>query len=119
MVFSEYVTGHHVRGMFWTMGPGRGTLFTKNTPNSSAVDIFDPSACFPPKERNRPEINRPCSQATETFWNSATATARSMHFGGVYVLLADSSVHFVSNDIDLAIWRGLNTIAGGEVFALP
>jgi prepilin-type N-terminal cleavage/methylation domain-containing protein len=118
MVFGEYVTGHHVRGMFWTMGPGRGSLFTKNTPNSSAVDIFDPSACYPPTERNRPEINRPCSQAPETFWNSATASARSMHMGGVYILLGDGSVHFISDDIELDIWRGLSSIDGGEVVSL-
>ena len=119
MVFGEYLTGFHVRGMFWTMGPGRGTLFTKNTPNSSAVDILDPSACYPLDTRNRPDINRPCSQAPESFWNSATATARSMHPGGVFILLADSSVHFVSEDIDLAIWQGLNTIDGAEVNSYP
>jgi hypothetical protein len=114
MVFSEYLTGFHVRGMFWTMGPGRGTLFTKDTPNSPAADIFDPGACFPLETRNRPDINRPCSQAPETFWNSATATARSMHPGGVFILMADGSAHFVSEDISLAIWRGLNTIGGEE-----
>ncbi len=119
MVFGEYLTGFHVRGMFWTMGPGRGTLFTKDTPNSSAPDIFDPQACYPKAENSRPELNRPCTQAPETFWNSATATSRSMHPGGVYILLADSSVHFNSEDIALDIWKGLNTIAGSETQSYP
>jgi hypothetical protein len=118
MVFGEYVTAFHVRGMFWTMGPGRGTLFTKNTPNTSAVDIFDPGACYPPTERNHPEINRPCSQAPGTYWNTATAATRSMHTGGVFILLGDGSVHFASDDIELSVWQGLSTIAGGEVVAV-
>jgi prepilin-type N-terminal cleavage/methylation domain-containing protein len=41
--------------------------------------------------------------------------ARSQHTGGVNVALGDGSVHFVSNNIDLATWRGLSTRAGGEV----
>ena len=41
--------------------------------------------------------------------------ARSRHPGGVNLLLADGSVRFVKDAIDLAAWRGLATIAGGEV----
>jgi prepilin-type N-terminal cleavage/methylation domain-containing protein/prepilin-type processing-associated H-X9-DG protein len=114
MMFGEYLTGFAVRGMFWTMGPGRGTLFTKNTPNSSAADVLDPQGCYPVAAANQPSRNRPCSQATEAFWDSATATSRSMHPGGVQILLADGSVRFVSEDIVLAVWRGLSTISGGE-----
>jgi len=42
-------------------------------------------------------------------------TARSNFSGGVNVALADGSVRFVRNGIDLATWRGLATRAGGEV----
>jgi prepilin-type N-terminal cleavage/methylation domain-containing protein/prepilin-type processing-associated H-X9-DG protein len=41
--------------------------------------------------------------------------ARSNHSGGVNVLYADGSVHFVANAIPLATWRALATRAGGEV----
>jgi prepilin-type N-terminal cleavage/methylation domain-containing protein/prepilin-type processing-associated H-X9-DG protein len=41
--------------------------------------------------------------------------ARSQHSGGVNVALADGSIRFVSNNIDLATWRGLSTRAGGEI----
>ena len=41
--------------------------------------------------------------------------ARSNHPGGVNILLADGSVRFVADNIDLAIWRELSTIAGGEI----
>ena len=40
--------------------------------------------------------------------------ARSLHRGGVNLLLADSSVHFVRDEIDLPVWRALATRAGRE-----
>lgn len=49
----------------------------------------------------------------------AAVTARSFHTGGVQVGLADGSVHFVGDKIDLAIWRALGSRAGGEVAAVP
>jgi prepilin-type N-terminal cleavage/methylation domain-containing protein/prepilin-type processing-associated H-X9-DG protein len=42
-------------------------------------------------------------------------TARSRHSGGVNLALADGSVRFVSNGVDLTLWRNLATRAGGEV----
>jgi prepilin-type N-terminal cleavage/methylation domain-containing protein/prepilin-type processing-associated H-X9-DG protein len=43
--------------------------------------------------------------------------ARSRHAGGVNLLLADGSVRFVHNGIDLATWHALGSRAGGEVIA--
>ena len=41
--------------------------------------------------------------------------ANSFHTGGVNCVFADGSVHFISDTIDLRIFRALATIAGGEV----
>jgi prepilin-type N-terminal cleavage/methylation domain-containing protein/prepilin-type processing-associated H-X9-DG protein len=41
----------------------------------------------------------------------------SKHPGGVNLLLGDGSVRFTKDTINLAIWRGLGTIAGGEVIS--
>ena len=41
--------------------------------------------------------------------------ARSLHRGGVNAAMADGSVHFVSESIDLNTWRALGTVASGEV----
>ncbi|MCC6508624.1 MAG: DUF1559 domain-containing protein [Pirellulaceae bacterium] len=43
--------------------------------------------------------------------------ARSGHTGGVQVVRCDGSVHFVSDSIDLAVWRAFGTRQGGEVLA--
>lgn len=40
--------------------------------------------------------------------------ARSNHPGGVNTLLADGSVHFVEESIELSVWRALSTRDGGE-----
>jgi prepilin-type N-terminal cleavage/methylation domain-containing protein len=40
---------------------------------------------------------------------------RSYHVGGAQVCLADGSVRFVSENIDLGLWRAVGTKAGGEV----
>jgi hypothetical protein len=45
----------------------------------------------------------------------AIVTSRSFHAGLVQAVMADSSVRTIGNDIDLAVWRGLATRAGGEV----
>ena len=47
--------------------------------------------------------------------NKGLTAARSAHAGGVNLLLADSSVRFVSNSIDVNTWRALATRAGGEI----
>jgi len=46
-------------------------------------------------------------------------TARSRHKGGVNVVLADGSGHYLTDAIDIAVWRAISTIAGGEDVAVP
>jgi type II secretory pathway pseudopilin PulG len=40
---------------------------------------------------------------------------KSLHPGGLHFVLADGSVHFINEAIDLAAYRGLATIASGEI----
>jgi prepilin-type N-terminal cleavage/methylation domain-containing protein/prepilin-type processing-associated H-X9-DG protein len=47
----------------------------------------------------------------------AAVTARSYHPGGVNILLGDGSVRFIKSTIDGFVWRGLGTVAGGEVIS--
>ncbi|OWK44367.1 DUF1559 domain-containing protein [Fimbriiglobus ruber] len=54
-----------------------------------------------------------CSNASH---NPGQAAARSMHPGGVNLMMGDGSVRFVSNAIDVTTWRAISTRANGEVF---
>jgi len=45
--------------------------------------------------------------------------SRSRHPGGVQVALCDGSVRFVSETVDLALWRASSTAWGGEANQLP
>jgi prepilin-type N-terminal cleavage/methylation domain-containing protein/prepilin-type processing-associated H-X9-DG protein len=47
----------------------------------------------------------------------AAFTTRSYHPGGVNSLFADGSVHFFKTSVNGNTWRGLGTIAGGEVIS--
>ena len=44
-----------------------------------------------------------------------TTNFRSFHPGGANFVFCDGSVHFLSETIDMAVYRGLSTIQGGEV----
>jgi prepilin-type N-terminal cleavage/methylation domain-containing protein/prepilin-type processing-associated H-X9-DG protein len=59
-------------------------------------------------------INRKETSSTSKV-TYAALTSRSYHSGGVNAALMDGSVRFVSDEIDLTIWRSLSTRAGGEV----
>jgi prepilin-type N-terminal cleavage/methylation domain-containing protein/prepilin-type processing-associated H-X9-DG protein len=48
-----------------------------------------------------------------------TWSFRSRHPGGVDFALADGSVHFIPDSIDLEVYRALATISGGEVVSPP
>jgi prepilin-type N-terminal cleavage/methylation domain-containing protein/prepilin-type processing-associated H-X9-DG protein len=53
-------------------------------------------------------------------WNWEYALAfRSRHINGLQFAYADGSVHFISNDIDLALYRAMATISGGETISPP
>jgi prepilin-type N-terminal cleavage/methylation domain-containing protein/prepilin-type processing-associated H-X9-DG protein len=45
----------------------------------------------------------------------ATMPPSSRHTGGVHTLLCDGSVRFVSENVNLTVWRGIGSRAGGEV----
>jgi hypothetical protein len=38
----------------------------------------------------------------------------SRHPGGAYVMMGDVSVHFVTDEVSLHVWRALGTRNGGE-----
>ncbi|HKD37563.1 MAG TPA: DUF1559 domain-containing protein [Pirellulales bacterium] len=98
-----------------------GGLFTATlTPNSTAPDrVIGPC----PKDQGDMNYKPPCLSLGTNAWYTpsaflAHAAARSYHFGGVNIAMADGSIHFVENEIAVSIWRGLATMAGAEPVAL-
>lgn len=111
MMMAEYLralptsANNDFRGLIWGDQPGYSQLFTQFTPNASNNDLLYPGYC-----NNQPGQNRPCANGDGATID--TATARSMHIGGVNVVLGDGSVRFVTNTIALNNWQALATISG-------
>jgi prepilin-type processing-associated H-X9-DG protein len=109
LMFSETVQGHDndLRGYTW-WGWSAG-FETTATPNSNDLDLLQQAqycvSVLP---------NPPCGAASGS---SFRAAARSRHPGGVNVVMCDSSIQFVVDDVDLATWRAASTTRGNEVYS--
>jgi prepilin-type N-terminal cleavage/methylation domain-containing protein/prepilin-type processing-associated H-X9-DG protein len=117
IAIAEYVrslNGLNLRGYYYTNRAAAQFLYLTLTPNSTAPDNLLDNAdfCGAGSNGNVPLLNRPCVPGAT---DSNFASPRSMHPGGVNVLLCDGSARFVSNAVPLGTWRALGTIAGGEV----
>lgn len=115
MIVGEFLTGassSEFRGFAFSDQANGAQLYTEFGPNSSSPDrcCNMTSWCSNRPNQNLPAVAGNCS-------TTDTAGSRSRHTGGVQVLLADGSIHFISDSIDLTLWRHLATIAGGEVVA--
>ena len=112
MAIAEGLTGPegYGRGTAWTDQACGAMIFTEMTPNSPLPDRCDQGYC----EEINPHPHRPSVRSAD-HRHTSTCAARSMHPGGVQVLMADSSCRFVLDSIDLKAWRALATIAGGEM----
>jgi prepilin-type N-terminal cleavage/methylation domain-containing protein len=84
------------RGFLWASGEMRcGSYNHYYTPNAPIYDCV--------------------TNDLTTYTSMAFRAARSLHTGGVNLLLGDGSVHFVSQNISPGTWRALATRSGGEV----
>ena len=114
MAITEGLTGpsNDFRGFAWSDQVAGAFVHTDLGPNSPLPDRCCPLPywCNGTSHTDR---YRPWTQGD----GSATDTgaARSMHGGGVNAVLADGSCRFINDTIDIATWRSLATIAGGEV----
>jgi prepilin-type processing-associated H-X9-DG protein len=59
-------------------------------------------------------VNSPYADTAYRGFIGGSASARSMHPGGVNVGMLDGTVHFVSDSVDTEIWRALCTSAAGD-----
>lgn len=126
MLMGEYLTGteEDYRGFVWSDKAGGSQIWTQLSPNSPLPDRLSPTTPPPPLATkqwcvNHPELNLPCVPGVSESQGLAnldhTAASRSRHPGGVHVLFGDGRTRFVSQSVDLTVWRGLATLGGREV----
>ena len=93
-------------------------MFMAYTPPNSPIPDQLPTTSSSSYCANGYMTNPPCigkDPAGQVSTLAAFNAARSFHHGGVNALLADGSVRFSKNTIDLPTWRALATMGGGEV----
>jgi prepilin-type N-terminal cleavage/methylation domain-containing protein/prepilin-type processing-associated H-X9-DG protein len=91
--------GANHRQFMWASGEPRCVSYNHYyTPNSKSFDCI---------------ANNP---ALPGYTAVGYKAARSYHSGGVNLLLADGSVHFIRDSVDPVTWRSMSTRNGGEVF---
>ena len=107
LLFGEVIIGQgrDLRGFSW-WGDASG-FTTYMPPNSPLPDrIYTDYYC----QNVKP--NPPCDVSTSA--EPTNFASRSRHPGGVQVSFCDGSARFISETIDLKIWRALSTARGSE-----
>ena len=117
IMMAEYLTGlqlaaSDLRGHMWGNAP---ELFVRLTPNSSAQDIYYETEWCGTAAHNSLPDNLPCRLGPNNPPGQNSPGARSRHVGGVYVLLADGSVRFATDNVDHTTWAHLGWMADGQV----
>ena len=99
-----------------------GALFNSTlTPNSTVADqVYGPC----PVAAGDARYKAPCTSVGGSAWfqpsaAGAHAAARSYHPSGVVTSLADGSTRFVTDSVDVLVWRAAGTRDGGESIGLP
>lgn len=104
---SESEVDNDRRSRIWFFTPGSYQITTKMAPNSASPDV---TACTPKNDHLAPCLRKTGAAGQAQF----TLASRSAHSGGVNVSKCDGSAEFVSNDVDINVWRSQSTIAGDD-----
>lgn len=98
------------QGMYAVTIYTSGAGFTAYLSPNTTASVDGGRRCWTPTDYN-PAI--PCHLSSGGWW-SATFAAMSQHPGGVNAANCDGSVDFVSETIDIWVWRAKATSQGGE-----
>ena len=95
------------RGRVWIYNPGAYQLNTRMAPNSSADDV---TLCDDNNDAIAPCTNRQGNAGVQQM----ILASRSHHAGGVNASKCDGSAEFISDGVDLTVWRSQSTMAGDD-----
>jgi prepilin-type N-terminal cleavage/methylation domain-containing protein/prepilin-type processing-associated H-X9-DG protein len=130
-LFSERVVADFTTGIISPIAdvffsPAQPTTLDAAVAACQAIDIYNPASQFP-LFMGAPWINgqhvfqhvTPPNTRSCGFFTALRASMppSSHHPGGVNFLLADGSVRFIRDTINLGTWRAIGTRAGGEVIS--
>jgi len=74
------------------------------------------ATCAIPLNYKKPGVNRREANSND---KGNTYSFMSHHTGGAVFGMCDGSTHFINDEIDLKVYRGLATIDGEEILSLP
>ena len=101
------IVGNTYRCNSWDYGPTNGISYRGLEYYRALPEMTQYTHTVPPNY-----LGYDCGD--DSSYTTAHVAARSYHTGGVNVAFADGSVHFISNNIDMATWRALGTRGAGE-----
>jgi prepilin-type N-terminal cleavage/methylation domain-containing protein len=93
----------------WNFEQHRGFQWASGEYRCASYDHY-----YPPNAAQWDCITNDLTPGDRLYTANGWKAARSRHTAGVNLALADGSVHFVPNGIDMGVWRGLATRQGGE-----
>jgi prepilin-type N-terminal cleavage/methylation domain-containing protein len=107
-------TSNDLRGIIWL---GKFCFFNTNqAPNTMIADITYPG---PLTQHVQHPLEESVYNSSNPKHNYLQYAARSWHVGGVNAGLADGSIRFIPNQIDLGIWNAAGSTDGSEIGSLP
>ncbi|QDU60255.1 putative major pilin subunit [Planctomycetes bacterium Pan216] len=117
LMVSECINAGSFYGEF-TQSMGGQAFTTWLTPNASACDEMTRAVPTASEQRSAGL----CTTLLNSGWarvQQQAVAARSRHAGGVNASLCDGAVRFVSDGIDVGLWRAMSTARGNEVAQHP
>jgi prepilin-type processing-associated H-X9-DG protein len=98
-------SGNDPRGFAWCSGEYRCATYNHYyPPNAPICDCITSVTVDPTPPPAKPLLYSAYG------WRAA----RSLHPGGVNILMADGSVRYIGDEVDLILWRGLSTRNAGD-----
>jgi len=94
---------------------GFGTSFGVSYPNITPLGAVTPnSKLYKDRVPSSSACGNVVSNCVKDESNWSMTGARSLHTGGVQILMLDGSVRFANDNINTAVWHNVMTIMGGE-----
>jgi len=97
----------------WNVELHRGYMWASGEIRCASYNHF-----YPPNSPKYDCVANILTPGQQQYTAVGFKAARSLHTGGVNLVLTDGSVRFVSNTVQMNVWQAISTRAGGETQGL-